>query len=513
MPNFSQIWNLDNLRRAYRWVLSNPDPTYKAFFRGPYADYALSSERNIRFLQRQMKQGRYVPTHAAKLFTVKPSGALRPVSLLTVSDQIAYQAVINLVADALYARTHARYRKEIFQHLYAGRSSTFFYLKWQDNYRAYTRKLLEHFAGGYKYIATFDLTAFYDTIDHHVLSTMLRHLRFDAESIEFLLMCLKAWTSSTWSDGRPVIYHGHGIPQGPLSSGMLSEIVLSYLDKVGVRNAKEARYLRYVDDIRIMAKSETALRRRLVALDLAAKEVGLFPQTSKIAIRKIIDPDDEIKSVSRPPEPWDRTAPDQTAVVRRIRELANRGKPKNVTRFKYALAALKPTAKTNPLVLRVLTQNPDLVGSISRHWKKYAKLPPTLSRSIIDAVMSNEVYHQVNAELLELLQSRVTAQQAQTIAQFAYERLFASRFRKSSIAHPQSTYKAALFYWALQSGRMSFVDFEGALRNEQSWWVRQEVLRLLQVDKFGLQSYSVILNNEMRADASDPARAAAGSPF
>src|SRR5262245_12634490 len=96
MPSFSQIYEPENLRRAYRWMLSNPDAFYKSYFRDAYADYALSSQLNLRFLQRQLKQRRYIPTHASKLYTPKPSGILRPISLLTVNDQITYQAIINV---------------------------------------------------------------------------------------------------------------------------------------------------------------------------------------------------------------------------------------------------------------------------------------------------------------------------------------------------------------------------------------------------------------------------------
>src|SRR5271165_4726829 len=83
---------------------------------------------------------------------------------------------------------------------------------------------------------------------------------------------------------------------------MLSEVVLQHIDKAGERGTK-TRYIRYVDVIKIFAKTEDELRRKLVALDLASKEIGLFPQTAKINIRQMSNPNDEVKSVSRPPEP------------------------------------------------------------------------------------------------------------------------------------------------------------------------------------------------------------------
>jgi len=165
----------------------------------------------------------------------------------------------------------------------------------------------------------------------------------------------------------PHIYHEHGIPQGPLSSGIISEVVLRHIDDAGLRSVRDIRYLRYVDDIKIMAKSEDALRRRLVTLDLAAKEIGLFPQSSKIAIRKISDPADEIKSVSQPPEPSVLRGSSQETIRRRVRLLANRGAPTDVTRFRYVLASLAPSAKTNGVLLKVLERQPHLTDTLTRH--------------------------------------------------------------------------------------------------------------------------------------------------
>ena len=255
MAGFSQVYDQKNMVRAYGWVLSNPEPSYKGHFRDAYADYALSSEANLKFLRRQISQERYSATQASKLYLPKASGILRPISLLTVNDQITYQAVANVVAEAVYRRTHKRYRNQVFQHLYAGKSSRFFYLKWQDSYRAYSSQVRTSFSSGYVYVANFDLTAFYDTIDHHVLKTFLKDLRVDPDTVEFLLRCLREWTCATWSDGRPPIYHEHGIPQGPLSSGLVSEVVLRHIDDAGTRSSKDVRYLRYVDDIKLMAKS------------------------------------------------------------------------------------------------------------------------------------------------------------------------------------------------------------------------------------------------------------------
>ncbi len=510
MAGFSQVYDRTNLLRAYRWVLSNPEPFFKGHFRDAYSDYALSSEANLKFLKRQISQDRYIPTPASKLYLPKTSGILRPISLLTINDQIAYQAIANIVAEAVFKKTRKRYRTNVFQHLYAGKSSRFFYLKWQDSYRAFASYVRAYHRAGYQYVASFDLTAFYDTIDHHVLKTLLRDLRIDHDAVDFLMRCLREWTCATWSDGRQPIYHEHGIPQGPLSSGIISEVVLRHIDDAGLRSVKEIRYLRYVDDIKIMAKSEDALRRRLVTLDLAAKEIGLFPQSAKIAIRKISDPAEEIKSVSRPPEPSTLLGSSQETIRRRVQVLANRGVPTDLTRFRYVLASLIPSAKTNGVLLKVLERQPHLFDTLTRHWAKYKRLPKKLSQPLVDLVLRSEIYHAVNAVILDLLWGRVSAIQETEVSTFAYERLFARKYRKLSIARPQPTYKVALARWASLSGRMTYRDFETLLVGERDWWVRQRMLHHLDPAKFGNPGYGALLNAAMRVDG-DPDFSRAGA--
>lgn len=435
-------------------------------------------------------------------------------SLLTVNDQVAYQACINIIAEELSKKTRKRHRTTVFHHLYAGKSAPFFYLKWENSYRAYSNAVRFNFSCGLRYVASFDLTAFYDSIDHHVLKIFLRKCGIDPDTIDFLLSNLRHWTESTWSAGQnPLIFHEHGIPQGPAASGMLSEVILQHLDSIGDRKSRDVRYLRYVDDIKIMASDEKTLRRKLVALDLAAKEVGLFPQGAKIAVRHIVDPEDEIKSVSIPIEPADDPAATQDTIRSRIRVLSNRGQPKDTTRLRFILPRLHPSSKTNSHLYAVLTNRPDVSSSIIRHFEKYKKPPNSLAAKIIAEVTAEGVYHSVNADLLNLLYGRVDSARSAQIADFAYERLFAGRFRRSAFPVPQPTYKAALLRWALLSSRMTFSDVDSQIRQERDWWVRQSLLTHLDEGKFGRPSYELLLNIAMRASDPESTRVAASLIF
>jgi len=212
--------------------------------------------------------------------------------------------------------------------------------------------------------AFFDLTACYDSIDHHVLRHFLKELDLDTEFIDFVLKNLRHWTKA--DTGNP-IYQGHGIPQGPLPSGLLAEVVLSHFDKQrGAR--RKVKYFRYVDDIRLYAKDERHLRQMIVELDLLSKSIGLFPQSSKIDIREVTDVEGEIKSISNPPEPVYRRYGFQKIVHKRLKTLTHHYRIEDETRFKYVLARVSPAIATSRRLLRIVRGYPHLYISIFRYF-------------------------------------------------------------------------------------------------------------------------------------------------
>jgi retron-type reverse transcriptase len=507
LSNVEKIFELSNLRRAYRWILSNTDATYKAFFRDSYDAFAIASDTALKRLAQDSLSDRFVPSHASKVMVPKPSGTLRPLTLLTVEDQVVYQACINIVSELLKPKTRHRYKRRVFAHLYAGKSSPFFYMRWQDSYRMMSRLIRDLYGKGFVYVANFDLTAFYDSIDHHVLTHFLTDVGLDEDAIALLMRCLRQWTSSTWSVGPETIYHEHGIPQGPLSSGMLSEVVMQHIDKAGERGSR-TRYIRYVDDIKIFAKSEDELRRKLIALDLSSKEIGLFPQTSKINIRKIGNVDDEVKSVSRPPEPSLGPFGDQKQIASRVLEITRQGlvRPQLSTRFRLLVGNATPNYRLSDRLLQVLRRHPEYSSTIATYFSGYKRIPAGLARKIMGYLNEPELYHSVSGDILRACLGRMSAADASEVGRFAAARLLRP---KRGLLRLQPTYKEALIAWVIQTREITFVELERLRDEETDWWVRKSILRELSVDPFGGPSYRQFLNKSMRISESEIARCAA----
>ena len=82
-------------------------------------------------------------------------------------------------------------------------------------------------------------------------------------------------------------------------------------------------------------------------LDLLSKEVGLFPQSSKIDIHQVTDIEAELKSVSQPFEEVldeEEEGVDQDKLCHRLIELSKNHKVSNTTEFKFLLAYAEPRA-------------------------------------------------------------------------------------------------------------------------------------------------------------------------
>jgi retron-type reverse transcriptase len=104
MRTLEHVYHPSNLARAWQWVRSNPDAGYKNFFRSLYLNYSVADAAQLDDLRDRLQRGVYEPAEASKVFQPKPSGLLRPITLLTVEDQVVYQAMVNVAAERLHPK-------------------------------------------------------------------------------------------------------------------------------------------------------------------------------------------------------------------------------------------------------------------------------------------------------------------------------------------------------------------------------------------------------------------------
>lgn len=500
MTDLDQLRNPDNLRRAWRWLRSNPDAAYKSYFRPLYQRYAIAEEALLDDLAERLRRGIYEPESSTKLFHPKASGILRPYSLLSVEDQIVYQAALNLIAEKLQPRVISRYNKTVFGHLYAGKTSTWFYRKWTDGYKAFNQATKQAFTDGYIYTASFDLTACYDSLDHRVLKHFLSKLGFDPDFCTKLTEWLEKWTAT----GRG-IFHNHGIPQGPLSSGLLSEVVLSYFDDLKLKHT-DFRYLRYVDDIRLFAKDENTLRRLLVRLDEMSKDIGLFPQSGKIGIHQITNIDEELKSVSNPPESAiTRQFTDQKKLFDRIKELTPRYRIVDATRFKYLLAHATPSASLTARLWCILEHHPEIYRSVCNYLKRYPCFPRVAGEKLVEIIKVSTLYDSVRAEFVSAADGRLNTKQ---------DRALAKMLKKHWTPRSMSAdLQVAVGRFLMRTGDLSATQIVFACRAAPSWWARVALIEAVNPASLGASTIEQIVDAGVKDRAGDPALAASWKGF
>ena len=493
--DLKEAYSIDNLHRAWRWLNTNSNGFYKNYFRHIYRAYAISIDDNLKDLRARLTREIFLPTHATKIYLPKKSGLQRTYTLLSVEDQIVYQALTNIVAERLFPKVKKRYGKEVFGHLYAGQISLFFYKDWRKYYKKFGARIRDVYSKGFTYSASFDLTACYDSIDHSVLENFLLDLGLQKEFVFQLCSYLKHWSANP--EGQS-IYHGHGIPQGPLASGLISEVVLRYFDEQRSSKPRAWRYFRYVDDIRFFAKSEHDLRAMIVEMDLLSKQIGLFPQSGKIDIHKVTNIEDEIKSISHPPEIVVRPkSPNPEKVFKRLIELSPRYKVSNETRFKYVLGGAEPFSKLSYRLIAILKKQPHLYPSIFNYFKKYQLISKKVSEDLLTLLKENDLYMALTASGLQTLKDRIHPDLYTDLVNYANKVIINSQDNLS----PEL--RAAATAILLSSGLLSWEETTGNFSQFYSWWYRSELLEHVPLEKIGKPSYESLINSQLPSKSVD----------
>ncbi len=490
MGLLSDAYDPANLERAWRWIRSNPNSEYKSYFRNAYAQFALADVALLKDLSKRLKSRTYQPSHACKIFYPKRSGILRPYTLLTVEDQIVYQSLVNVIAERLFPRVKARYLTETFGHLYAGKTSTWFYRKWSEGYGAFNKAARQAFNKGLTFTASFDLTAYYDSLDHGVLRHFMSEIGCDPNFCSVLTDYLSRWTAT-----ERRVYHNHGIPQGPLGSGLLSEVVLQHFDS-NYGDPKRVRYMRYVDDIRLFAATHRELREMIINLDLLSKDVGLFPQSSKIEIHEVKDIESELKSVSNPPEDAiKRAVVNQETLLKRLTELSPRFHVVNDTRFKYLLAHAVPSSKLNGRLWRILEQRPDLYDCIFRYFRLYKTLPKGVAREMTKQIKQKPLYDAVTCALIATIEGRLPKSLNASV-----NNVIKALWRPRNLPASKA---AQVGSWLLREGLLTPKQGYAIFHRDCDWWVMSRLLEAVSGWHYSTAQISDILNFCLKHESNE----------
>ena len=488
---------------AYQRLLTNTEATYKNYFRNSYATYGMALEKNIRNISARLKGG-YIPQISYKVYIPKPNGLNRMYTIMSMDDQIVYQAFANKIADQMQIDSVTRrYGKMVFGNLYNGKDSTYFFRQWEKSYKAYTKAIISAYKGGNEYLASFDLTACYDSINHNLLKDILLKYHFSENCAKEFIGMLESWCSPSTK-----YLLGTGIPQGPQASGIIAEAVLSeydgYVEKLMKRY--QFKYYRYVDDIKILAKNEETVKWILFLLDKKSKELGLFPQASKVSVHKVENIEDEVKLISKPlfeddVEEEDKPAISEQEVVKLIKQ-----KSKDVTTLKRYFQHIKPTAKNNVMALKLIRSYPEMMPSFIYYVKRYPrKLPPSIVEFIRKCCLDKTKQYYAGA----LLQASVRNMTATTISELGNIAKSLLKDNKQNEFIFDLFFKAQLYLLLILSNKYKKETYIKMIRREENWWIKQQLISDIVRCDAPVELTTRIINASLVSSNPDEALAAA----
>lgn len=234
-----KILNKDNLNRAFKRVKANKGaPGIDGITVEETGAYLKENQQTI---IAKIYKGKYTPDAVRRVEIPKPDGGMRKLGIPTVKDRIFQQAITQQlmpIYEPLFSDNSYGYRP--------GRSA-----------KDAVKQIKEYAEQGYTHAVAMDLSKYFDTMNHEKLLNLLRKDVKDERVIQWI----KRYLKSGVMENGVVMETEEGSPQGGNISPLLANIYLNEFDQEYERRG--VKYVRYADDIVLLAKSDRAAKRLL----------------------------------------------------------------------------------------------------------------------------------------------------------------------------------------------------------------------------------------------------------
>ena len=357
------------------WYLAQAD-SRDDFVTDPigHADFTSNLDHRLQHLVEQIQTYRYRPRYLLEIDIPKSGLSVRPGNVLPIEEASLLHAIVYLLAplldkrldEAVYSyRLHPDWKKRIKKRgsLFREGDIEFPFLKratirsispfeawyelWPDFEAEATKACTEE---GFTHLTKTDIASYFENIDLRILESQIRSLlkREEDQILQVLFRVLEGWTRVT-STGTPI---GRGIPQGNEISSFLGNLYLVSLDRALIKFCKkrDAKWFRYVDDVKVFTKSEKEAREAVFVINEALRFLHLNLQGSKT----------DILSGDRLADELDNA---DFELIDKTMDLVRKMKPKNPSDRKQITKHLKPLS---PLVAQFRRGLPGSVTSLDK---------------------------------------------------------------------------------------------------------------------------------------------------